>query len=360
MARYVQSQRAVIKEYEKVGHIPYLIREIITKRPNYLPMDVKLVKPVKAKNKVDTAREIAESFTQSCYDNMSKDSKRVQAYKSWINSEYQPNMYYLEIGPGANACLALLLLVPHPKAHYVGIEINKDALHGARRTLKDYENAKVFQGFVGSCPLPTQTDCIIQELFGVIASAEGLFNVIETLSLRYPEAVMIPSYAETRMVPLDISIDNIILDPTLTVAQKIFRAKIPFGDAHALSSSAILETLDMVGGLAEHQRHHTELRFSRSGKLTCIGLYIIVRHGDIYITSRADDNDNYASNWANVGVALDSPIDVTQHSVLQMTSVVDLRRMIYTISLRYKDYCETWTINTADLFGDYRYLHTVV
>lgn len=273
-----------------------------------------------------------------------------------MESSHCSRPVWLEVGPGSNACLAHILLEMRPEMDYLGIEVNRTALRAAKKSLQMYRNASVTYGFVGQCALPAQVEYILHEIFGTIASAEGIFCVMKTLTQRYPNATLVPDYAETRIVPLALNVRDIITDPTMTLSSKLFRGVIPFSAA-ALGGYGILEKLDLHE-LTESQQHRDKIIVTRDGALTCLGLYIVIGK-EPCVSSGTDTEIPRATNWANIGLPLPVPLSVRKRDILVLSAESNINTMDYHITLGYKGGTVDWHISASDLFGDYEYLHCI-
>lgn len=362
MQRYSRSQKKVISEYNSDKLLPEFIRQIILRRPLHIPLKIQL-----QGTSVDT-KDIAKSFEQSCYDLMSNDHNRTNSYAKWIldvcenfdkgNTE---NKYWFEIGPGSNVTLGLILLSKFPNANYNCVEINELAYRKCKKILQNYPNAYVSKNFVDNkfYKSPEKIDYIFHEIFGVIASSEGVVLAINSLKQRYPLALSIPSYAATYIAPLDIKVDDIIRDQTLIINRKLFKCKIPFNKTQITDCHAILEKLNF-DDIIQNQTNKTKCKISRDGKISALGIYIEIGMNDLYTSSNCD-KENASCNWTNVGLVLPKVIDVKRNQFITIIckTFYNTSKPNYCISLEICKENIVWSISYDDLYGLYKDLHTI-
>ena len=154
MSRYLYRQRQVVADYEALlgAEMPDLLREIIMKRPSHLPLSVQLRGDSERPGKGESidAKDVAESFAADCYNLMSSDQGRIRCYERLVDATPidRPNLQWLEVGPGSDACLAKMVLARRHTATYVGVEVNRAAFKAAKRLLAPHPNASVIQGFI--------------------------------------------------------------------------------------------------------------------------------------------------------------------------------------------------------------------
>lgn len=356
MTKYNKAQRSLILAYEKLAPLPDFIRKIILLRPSYNPLIVQL--PVELT--VNT-RLIAEEFDLDSYRSMTNDEERCAFYKRMIIDVIQGDTQkWLEIGPGADTCLSKILLCTYPDVFYWGVEVNKYALKKARKAIQEYKNASVHYGFIDENyrDLPPSIDYVLHEIFGVIASSEGVCKALISLRKRYPLMKSIPEYAETFLVPLALPPDDIIKDPVLIINRKLLRCHLPFFKCQLSDTHALLETYNFNAEIDLVQRHVTTCKVSKSGILTVIGIYIKLGMDDISTTSN-QDLPNASTSWSNVGLVLPQELFVEKNYTIIILASTNLDSIEpkYEITLKYKKYEYTWNISYCDLYGEYQYLH---
>lgn len=173
MSRYSNSKRIVLSTY----NFPDFIREIVEKRKIFNPLKIQI--PEEEYN----PRDVALSFSSECYDELTFDECRTSSYAKWICEELSPSeelpisekgeSKWLEIGPGSNATLSLILLNESEKVEYFGFEINPGALKRCRKILKPFRNVHLFNAFVNSDfnfkKYLKNIDFVLHEIFGVVA-----------------------------------------------------------------------------------------------------------------------------------------------------------------------------------------------
>jgi len=360
MAKYAKAQHLVMAEYNKMPDSSLFIKKIILDRPSHLPLKIQLPNI----NTSDT-KSVAQSFEQSCYDLMTNDVNRTDSYRKWINDILLENNsdVWLEIGPGSNATLSLILLKQCPSAKYIGVEINKTAYLSAKKILKNYPNVQILNEFIDenfSLQRFKNVDYIFHEIFGIIASSEGVVQVMNTLMSQYPQAISIPSFAETYITLLDMSPEMILADPTLVINHKYFKCKIPFGTEIELSSThAILERLDF-SSIILNQTHKTTYQIKRDGTLTVLGIYILLSMNN-FSTSSNSSLQNASTSWANLGIVLPKaiPVKLNQKIHIICKSYYDELKPMYEIFLEVGKNKLNWIINYDDIYGFYQDLHTI-
>jgi len=418
MTRYVRAQRQVLAMFQQAigssSRVPDLIANVILRRPSCLPLAVQCVHiDSPAASTSTSTRSVAEGFTSEAYASMTKDVHRNACYQAWIDSARQPGHGWLEIGPGSDACLALMVLAAHPDTSYCGIEVNKTAAHQASKRLRSYRRARIVRGFIDEHfkALPLSVDCILHEVFGTIASAEGIARTMVALRQRFPKAQSIPEAAATYMVPLALTADDVLKDPTLTINHKLIRGRLPFARRALTSDHALLEWLDFRDSPELTQHHTTVCRVRCSGLLTAVGLYIWIGpasaagHGamitsgdlgrlgvrdsrdlgrlgvgdspdigrcgkgdsrDIGVVAMATTTSNQdlpgaSTNWANVALVLPQPMTVEQDRVIVLTAAAHLDSVTpcYEVTVDYAGRRHQWHVGHHDLFGSYVYLHAL-
>jgi hypothetical protein len=364
MSRYRKSQRMAILQYESLYKLSSFIKELILNRPSHLPL---CLKQPEEKEQIN-AKSVAQSFSNSCYQLMSQDVERNKCYQKWIDMNHTSTTKWLEIGPGSEACLSLMVLKNNPNAVYHGIEVNKEALKHAKRILSPFPNATMQQGFldekfkVQQQLLPKDVDCILHEIFGVIASSEGVAKTLKLLKGIYPNAKFVPSFAESWIVPLEMSCSDVISDPLLNVHPNLFRCAIDFDKFQLCNEHALLERLDFSQELELKQTHVTRCKMKRNGKLSVCGIFIKIGCVDSELCTSSNKSwPGHSSNWANIGLVLLEPISVKINQTLEITAVInlELNAPIYDIQLKtnHKTVC-SWNLQYSDLYGKYKELHT--
>lgn len=311
---------------------------------------------------VYTTKNVAESFDSNCYRLMTSDTIRNKCYKLWIESCCKEELNWLEIGPGNDIALSKLLLDNYQYKNYYGIEVNKKAYTNAKKLLSKYKNTNICLGYLDEkyTNFPKQINVILHEIFGVIASSEGVAKTTNVLFKIYPDAISIPQLAITYIVPLEMLFDDIAKDETLTINPKIFRAAIPFKKCRLTETDGLLEFIELKSGFINLQQTEiTNCKINKDGTLNVLGLYIRIESNEIYTTSNKDI-PNYSSNWTNVGILLSNPINVKKNKMLTIISNVDLTvTPKYKITIKYEQYEFNYDLNYNDLYGKYEYLHTV-
>ena len=298
---------------------------------------------------------------------MTGDEERVEAYRAWIEAAWKQlrveGQKWLEVGPGRDACLSLLLLKAHPEAHYLGVEVNRLGCLGARRALASYRNAQVIEGFVGEAQmkkLPEGMNALLHEIFGFIASSEGVVATILALRRKYPGALSVPEMASTYLVPLEIRAEDVVKDPSLLMSHCEFRTRLPFAATQLTSEHALLEVLDFrpEGKLEASQRQRRECRIERDGFLTVLGIYIVLKGWDWSLSSNAS-HEHAASSWCNLALVLPHPWPVKRGRILSVRCEAELSsaKPTYRIELSYERRQQRWDLDCDMLYGGYRYLH---
>ena len=326
-------------------------------RPCHLPLFVQI--NYDEKNNSST-RSVAESFDEYSYKTMINDINRNICYHTWINTVNKKNKQWLEIGPGPYVCLGKMVLKNNPETYYWAVEVNKDALKKAKKIIKEYSNATIKFGYIDENykDLPKDVDIILHEIFGVIASAEGVGKVLYHLMKKFPNAISIPQFAITYIVPLALKIDDVIKDSTLTINKKLIKCRIPF-DSQLTEKQAILESFDF-GNVSLEQSHNNKLKIKTNGELNVLGIYIWLSFGDI-VTSSNCSIVGSSTNWANVGLILPYSLSVkkTQEIIIKSSVQLDSLRPTYYISVSYKKSTFEWNLTYDDLYGNYKYLHMI-
>ena len=368
MSRYSKSQRMAIAQYQLIcgSNLPSLIKELILTRPSHLPLCLK-----QPDCEEQDAKTVAESFSTSCYQLMTQDTERNKCYQQWIDRIHTPESKWLEIGPGTDACLSLMLLENHPDTFYHGIEVNKEALKRAKQILTPFKNATLQQGFLdekfqAEMLFPKQIDCILHEIFGVIASSEGVGRTMNRLKRMYPEAKFVPSLAESWIVPLELSSSDLVSDPLLNLHPNLFRSAINFQTFQLCDDSqhALLERLDFSKKDVDlKQTHVTQCKMNRYGTLSVLGIFIRIGcpETEIY-TSSNKSWTGHSANWTNIGLVLPHPISIKRNQILEIISVVNLDLAAPTYSIQIsttgKKVLCVWDLRYSDLYGNYQELHT--
>jgi len=212
----------------------------------------------------------------------------------WIASTFKDGQRWLEVGPGADACLSKLLLEAHPAAHYWGVEVNKAAFKSSSLALKRFPNAVVINGVVDDNfrvghTYPANVDAILHEIFGIIASSEGVAKVLAKLRTVYPSAISVPESAQTYIVPLQLTADDLAKDPKLVIGHSSVRGTLAFLKCQLSDDCALLEDLDLnATSIPMHQRHISQCRITKDGTLNALGLYIKISSFGISTTSNSD------------------------------------------------------------------------
>ena len=362
--RYTRSQRIVLKKYQTYNeNLPFLIREIILNRSKCLPLQINILD-----ENVINSKSVADSFIQSCYTLMTTDINRTNTYKSWIEgaSNHLSYLTWFEVGPGADACLSKFVLDKYTNSKYIGIETNKFAYESAKKKLKNYSNAKLIKAYVDTnfvankaLGVPKSVDYILHEIFGTIASSEGVGMVLHKLKQLYPSSISIPSYAQTFIVPLNLTCSDIINDPTLIITPILIRCKIPFDKTEMTSTHATLEYLDFDDVILQ-QTHITKCIISKNGFISALGIYINIGFNNVITTSN-QDKSNASTNWSNIGLMLPNKVHVKYNQAIVIKSTIDISTTIpsYYIELIVNKDIYTFQINPNDLYGTYQELHTI-
>lgn len=365
--RYKQSQYIVLKKYKEHNpNLSLLIQEIILNRSKCIPLQVDILVGDKISTQI-----VADSFVQSCYTLMTTDINRTNTYKLWIESTNGETHYkdkdqsdiWLEIGPGSDACLAKIALDTYPGIEYIGIETNKFAYASAKKKLQNYSNVKLMkayvdQNFTRSNIQSKSVDYILHEIFGTIASSEGVGMVLNRIKELYPNSISIPSCAQTFIVPLELTYMDVINDPTLIITPNVIRCKIPF-DQTEIANHAILEELEF-DNIELEQTHKTKCVITRNGFISALGIYIMIGFNNI-MTSSNQDKDNASTNWSNIGLILPNVVQVRRNQIVHIKSSIDITTVTpsYHVELIMGKDTYVFDINQNDLYGTYQELHTI-
>ena len=205
---------------------------------------------------------------------------------------------WLEIGCGASA---LLTTMAARRVSVVAVEGNAESASHARRMLRQSglgdEQARVVEGFSGT-PVGEAApfSAVLFEIFGFIASAEGVVAALESARGAYrldASARSIPSRALTRVVPVDVDADALARNtPTLYCSEKLLLAKRYPVDRDSLCSRdasgvGTFEDVDCAallaappGEAAAAPRTFTsDLVVARAGLLSGLALYVVLQAG---------------------------------------------------------------------------------
>lgn len=164
-----------------------------------------------------TLRENVQTYDVEGYASMTFDTNRNAAYQSgiaaWSSATNKgKNQHVVEIGPGADAFLTLMLLKSAPKtASLLAIEGNAKSARAARAQLAQSAVPTQVVAALSTDPdidygrIAGGADLILHEILGYFASREGVATVLRDLRARLPPnpaRVWIPAYFGTFFTPI--------------------------------------------------------------------------------------------------------------------------------------------------------------
>ncbi|CAE8605945.1 unnamed protein product [Polarella glacialis] len=157
-------------------------------------------------------RFIQRSFQNEQYLQFEADSSRTSAYYHAID-ELVPGRVVLDLGTGALALLALRCARAGAR-HVYAVEASPDVAQMARHAVAAAgyaEQVTVLTGRSQELDLPQQVDVVVHELFGEIASSEGVAHALRDALARHVckrslgrRAWSIPSRAATWATPVEL------------------------------------------------------------------------------------------------------------------------------------------------------------
>jgi hypothetical protein len=419
---YVRSQRNVLRYYTDLDVLPPLIREIILKRCNYLPLGLfsrrlrvlnylqdekkeKISKQAKLAKQNDhlihSCQEVADTFTLEQYTNMDEDLIRKNFYRQAIKESLQANekdletkqgIKWLEVGPGSVGALSFMFLeYCSSKAHLLAIETNHKAVQELQKKLDEHEQGHqvtLAEGFV-SCEtkFPYDVNTVLHEIFGYVASSEGIVPILKSLLFKFPSLHSVPEAAATLLVPIELSSEDIKLivsDSELSIHPHYLRtAALDFSPDMCLAKSCLLEWLDFRSYrvLQTQQKHSQILTVYRNGLCHGFGAFIWIgmtsRLGTkltkkvsplfdhtvfhqakwIYCTSNKSIAP-FAENWHNLILLFPSPILVKKKQKINICVSSNLEREpSYLIQVKIQKQMWEWKLENGVLFSPVVYLH---
>jgi hypothetical protein len=143
--------------------------------------------------------DVVKTYTSEGYSCMTHDKIRNAAYSKGISDclallcASKPRVFVTEIGPGADACLVKMVLDCSSSLTYVGLEGNAKSTEQCIKTLKGFgydKNTYKIINIMSNDPsieitnIYKQTDILLHELIGFIASREGLVAVLHDICHR--------------------------------------------------------------------------------------------------------------------------------------------------------------------------------
>ncbi len=146
-------------------------------------------------------KQVVETYTNEGYSCMTYDNIRNKAYKLAIEFQIDHNndieekkiLQVTEIGPGADGCLVKMVLNCKKKVIYFGLEGNNKSSKKCLNTLKQLQNDlhsyKIMNILSNNqcfqlTKIYRDTDILLHELIGYIASREGMITILYDICKR--------------------------------------------------------------------------------------------------------------------------------------------------------------------------------
>jgi hypothetical protein len=255
------------------------------------------------------------------YGPMDDDENRNEYFNETIKHESNKGVHnWLEIGPGASACLTSMVLGAHPRNTIFAIEARRDSAVRARMILetrfpgRDWD---IVEGFAGQVRLPPSIpfDGLVAEILGHIASNEGYIDILHKCADRYGQRLkqinsVIPRYFGTRIVPVTLT------DGVFKVAK--MNPKMTLFDHFSMSDSQLCssnEHVDIESYDAMVELQTTTIEAGMGPRLfdgTCTVIKPAVLHGFVLYTFYGNDKNNLKSvadhnansNWSMIFLPL--------------------------------------------------------
>ncbi|CAM9394056.1 unnamed protein product [Chrysoparadoxa australica] len=267
---------------------------------------------------------------------------------------------WLEIGAGADAYLTRKVLERDHSSTILSLEVNPTSAQAARRVLRSdpgFNNRWVVtEGFSTKCPTPDGTiGAVLFEIFGFMASSEGVASTIRDIHYRYrlvPGAPHVPRCAATKMALVSLENGHFDQDKPSTKlyigSNFILCKKFPFKKAMISDDVGTMEDFDFLGHVNVEQEHISVFNISKDGVLHGFAMWLVLGaegllvsaetgetrsrwptsryhpdFDDLWTSSNVNDTC-YSSNWRNPVVLLPRMQDVKAGGKVQVTSHVYL------------------------------------
>ncbi|MEZ5328614.1 MAG: 50S ribosomal protein L11 methyltransferase [Verrucomicrobiales bacterium] len=274
-------------------------------------------------------------YDRFLYELMSSDHIRNSFY---INQLHQTsNKIVVDIGTGANAHWAIAS-IQSGATHVYAIEADSQACESARKLVTNLGLSNlitVIQGFSTEVTLPQKANICITEIFGEIASGEGVTSYIRDAKMRLltADATIIPQFCLTRFAP--VSIPNELFESpafdidALPYVESIFGfSGGPFDlrlslenfshNYELFSEPGIFEDIDLCSPLEDGVNRTTTVEISKTGEINGILCWLCFR--DPHDQSIALDIRDGLTNWNPVFFPLwDAPLSVERNDRLALT-----------------------------------------
>lgn len=158
-------------------------------------------------------RAALRTFSEAQYEEMRDDKLRTEAYYSAIDV-MAPGKFVLDLGTGALALLAIRA-GRAKAAHVWAIEASQSAAQSAREEIEKNglsSKVTVIEGRSEDIILPQRVDLVIHELFGEIASREGVATIMRDAANRHVSRRAlehgdwsVPQAASTLILPAELN-----------------------------------------------------------------------------------------------------------------------------------------------------------
>ncbi|KAG5179793.1 hypothetical protein JKP88DRAFT_273628 [Tribonema minus] len=160
---------------------------------------------------------------------------------------------WLEVGVGAQGTLSRMVLDGDPRRTLTGVEVLASSANSARRTLKQYFGKNRFT-IVETASYDLHEgpfDALLCEVVGVVASSEGIVEVVDDLRARgvlLPLCAVIPARVETWFAPVCLRAKD-LKRGGLYVTERFASVKpISFDDTAPSRGRGLLERYDLGTG----------------------------------------------------------------------------------------------------------------
>ena len=283
-----------------------------------------------------TIQKDLEHYDANQYEVMCCDQYRNTFFQQAIDEASTKYTSWLEIGPGADACLTKMVL-NYPKNTITAVEGSHKAYNKFMTKMNgmiEKKRVTPVSGYAGSAnvKLHKQHEVLLSELLGHWASSEGYCEVLRQCGIRYPSFKhVIPEFFGTMLVPVDLS-ETRYITPTMIGEKIVLLRDFQFIESRLSKNDQLMEAYHASqilrqGDNREPGIKYTSFTVTKAGRMHGFASYLVYgqsNNATEWFTS-IQSKENIASNWNTVFIPL-GPIPVLQNDKIECQIKCDIFR----------------------------------